>query len=1157
MKTFRHLLRRVLGTSATFKMRLMIGAVLTGLVGMTCLYIGGMSLISTVRFYVGGEGHWSKAQKDATYSLRRYAFTRDEKDYRAFLEFLKVPLEGKQARLELEKPNPDWDLIYEGFIAGGNSPKDVQQAGNAFRRFRNLKPVDEVIGMWARADERLAELVTVGDDMHQAISRSEFATEETRQVRINELLARADALNEELAVLENAFSASLSENSRRLNALLVAVMIIAAVVTGAVALSLAVILGRDVVSKTDELRDREGKIRATFEAMGDGVCVTDLEANVVAVNGAFLELFRLPNKAGAIGKNARDLVAEKARGRLAEHMKGTVETGRGTATRYTLVDSSGREFDGETSAAVIHDGRGNPTGFVAVTRDITARRQLEDRFRLAAQAASDLIYEWDVSGDNLQWFGDIDRALGFESGEIAHTIGAWAQRIHPEDQARLADAVERHRTATKPILEEYRIQRQDGTWRYWTDRATPVLDDRGRPRKWIGVCTDITERKEAERALWTSERRYRLLAENVQDVIWICDMQMNLTYVSPSVELQRGFTAEEAVSQSVAEMFTPASAAFVQKTFFQRLADAEADPSVLKRPSVVEAESTHKDGSTVWTEIHASFLLGPDGYPTGIVGVTRDISDRKRAEDELNHVFNAAVPLCVIGTDYDMLRVNDTFCSYFGMDRDEIMGRKCHDIFNGAECETATCSVRQIAAGEERVEHEVDTKLGNGTSISCIVTATPYRGSHGELTGVVESFTDVTRRKAAEVELARALETAQSANRAKSEFLANMSHEIRTPMTAILGFTDILSDNLLDPASVEAASTIKRNGEYLLEIINTILDLSKIEAGRIELERLACPVRQTLTDVLSLMEVRAEAKGISLSAEYEGDIPETIQTDPTRLRQILVNLVGNAIKFTETGSVRVVTRLENRDSNTPLVCFDIIDTGIGMTEQQIGTLFHAFTQADTSTTRKYGGSGLGLTISKRLAEILGGSIKVASSPGKGSTFSLSVETVHQIDASTQDSSASATPVETTRDTSADGSRPKLNCRILLAEDGPDNQRIISYVLQRQGVEVTVAENGQIAVESARTARDEGKPYDAILMDIQMPVLDGFGATSILRAEGFSTPIIALTAHAMASDKERCLEAGCDDYLSKPIDRQSFLALVSQYVQKQPKPVDVE
>lgn len=1031
MRRFRHLTGRLLGTSATFKMRLMIGLVLTGLAGITCLHVLGMGIVSAVRSCVNDEARWSKAQKDATYSLEQYAVTRDERNYRAFLEFLKIPQGDRQARLELDKPNPDWNLVHEGLVEGGNSPKDVELTTAVFIRFRNVKAVAEVLAIRAQGDELSAELAMVGNEMHRVISGGEPATEEVRQARINRLRGRVNALNKELASTENAFSDSLQANSRRLSTLLNAI-VFAAVVTGAVGLALAVIVGRDLMAKTSEIRDREEKLHATFETMGDGVCVTDLQGNIVAVNGTFLEVYGYRHKAETIGKNARDFVAERDQGKLAEHMKATFDTGRGNVTKYTLLDSRKRTFDGETSAALIRDGKGNPTGFVSVTRDITMRQ-------------------------------------------------------------------------------------------------------------------------EAERALLASERRYRLLAENVKDVIWTCDMRMALTYISPSVELQRGFSVEEAMSQSIAEVFTPASVALVRETLFGTPAKARVNLSVLQRPIVLEAEVTHKDGSTVWVEMHASALLGPNGTPTGIVGISRDISDRKRAEEELDHIFNAAVPLCVIGTDFGMLRVNDTFCSYFAMERDEVLGRKCYEICQSPACRTAKCPVRRIANGEEQVEHEIDTKLDNGTSISCIVTATPRRGPNGELTGVVESFTDVTERKAAEVELALALETARSANRAKSEFLANMSHEIRTPMTAILGFADILADRLLDPECIEATNTIKRNGEYLLEIINTILDLSKIEAGRIELERLACPVRQTLTDVLELMKVRAEAKGIGLSAEYQGTIPETIQTDPTRLRQILVNLVGNAIKFTEAGGVRVVTRLERRELTNPMVCFDIIDTGIGMTEHQIDTLFHEFTQADSSTTRKYGGSGLGLTISKRLAEILGGSIEVTSSPSKGSTFSLSVEAVANKDPSVREPSDSPIPAEDKGESLAANSETKLNCRILFAEDGPDNQRIISYILKRAGAEVVVAENGQLAVECARTARDEGNPYDAILMDIQMPVLDGFGATALLRGEGFSTPIIALTAHAMASDRQRCLDAGCDDYLSKPIDRRSFLALVAKYVEKKPKP----
>ena len=395
---------------------------------------------------------------------------------------------------------------------------------------------------------------------------------------------------------------------------------------------------------------------------------------------------------------------------------------------------------------------------------------------------------------------------------------------------------------------------------------------------------------------------------------------------------------------------------------------------------------------------------------------------------------------------------------------------------------------------------------------------------------------------------------AEAANRAKSEFLANMSHEIRTPMTAILGFADVLLGRVEEPDDVEAVATIKRNGEHLLEIINDILDLSKIEAGKLEVEQVACSPVELVADVASLMRVRAEAKNIALKTDYVGSIPQSIRTDPTRLRQILVNLLGNAIKFTEVGQVRLVTRLLAGDDVPPRMQFEVIDTGVGMTEEQLARLFQPFTQGDSSTTRKFGGTGLGLTISKRLAVILGGSIAVSSTSGKGSTFSVTVATgpldgVPMLDRPTEAALASRQSVR-----AAVQSRAKLDCRILLAEDGPDNQRLISFILEKNGAEVVIAENGRVAVEQAlahlpgRGQRYDGEqePFDVILMDMQMPLTDGYEATRQLRGAGYKGPIIALTAHAMKDDRRKCLEAGCDDYLAKPIDREELLALVARH-----------
>jgi signal transduction histidine kinase/CheY-like chemotaxis protein/ABC-type phosphate/phosphonate transport system substrate-binding protein len=382
----------------------------------------------------------------------------------------------------------------------------------------------------------------------------------------------------------------------------------------------------------------------------------------------------------------------------------------------------------------------------------------------------------------------------------------------------------------------------------------------------------------------------------------------------------------------------------------------------------------------------------------------------------------------------------------------------------------------------------------------------------------------------------------------KSEFLANVSHEIRTPMTVILGFADVLLGNLentAEPENVEAANTIKRNGKYLLRIINDILNLGKIDAGKLKVEHIFCSPCRIVSDVVSLMRVRALAKGLPLEVEYDGPIPELIRSDSTRLRQILINLMGNAVKFTEVGSVRLVTRLLDRRQDQPKIQFEIVDTGIGMTEEQIARLFQPFSQADSSTTRNFGGIGLGLTISKRLTNVLGGDIAVRSTPGQGSTFTVTIATgpldgIRLLDNPTE-VALSAKQAKKSTDSHA-----RLDCRVLLAEDGPDNQRLISFVLEKAGAEVAVAENGQIALDLALAARNEEKPFDVILMDMQMPVLDGYDATRKLREAGYTDPIIAMTAHSMSGDREKCIAAGCDDYAAKPIDRKKLLSLIAQY-----------
>jgi len=388
---------------------------------------------------------------------------------------------------------------------------------------------------------------------------------------------------------------------------------------------------------------------------------------------------------------------------------------------------------------------------------------------------------------------------------------------------------------------------------------------------------------------------------------------------------------------------------------------------------------------------------------------------------------------------------------------------------------------------------------------------------------------------------------AEAANAAKNEFLANMSHEIRTPMTAILGYADMLERAERDPSSLpadqrrEAIRTIARNGEHLLSVLDDILDISKIDSGRMVAERRPCSTIQIIEDVASLMRVRAADSGITLETAHSLPLPRQIISDPLRLRQILLNLVGNAVKFTQRGGVTI--RHEYRPRPTPQIHIEVRDTGVGIEPSALQRIFEPFQQADTSTSREFGGTGLGLAICKRLASMLDGDIRVESHVGEGSSFTLVVPTgCEQV--ALVDSLADGLETRAESDDAGDGSLTGV--RVLLAEDGRDNQRLIGHMLTGAGADLAVASDGVHAVDVALGAQRSGQAFDVILMDMQMPQLDGYKATRRLRDAGLDRPIIALTAHAMRGDRERCLDAGCDDYLTKPVGRARLLEVCRRW-----------
>lgn len=415
----------------------------------------------------------------------------------------------------------------------------------------------------------------------------------------------------------------------------------------------------------------------------------------------------------------------------------------------------------------------------------------------------------------------------------------------------------------------------------------------------------------------------------------------------------------------------------------------------------------------------------------------------------------------------------------------------------------------------------------------------PILNMDGTVREIIGTSQDVTEVKKIEEELQQAKRAAENASQAKTNFLAHMSHEIRTPLGIILGFTELLSDpGLSTQERATYISTIQKNGRLLASLINQVLDLSKIETGTIETEIMEVQLIEILRDVKHLMEPKANDKGLELKFSFRGAIPTFIRTDPTALRQIFVNVIGNAIKFTQEGRVEVRTRVRRRGEQALLI-FDIADTGVGMTHEQRSRLFKPFTQADATTTRKYGGTGLGLYLSKRLAQALGGDLKIlASQPDKGSVFRVTIDPgplVGRVFAEyTEIPEVEALP-SIPATTPLRRERKLAGKRVLLVEDSEDNQRLVQKLLNMEGAQVDIAANGALGLEAALKNQ-----YDVVLMDIQMPVMDGYEATKRLREKGYADPIIALTAHAMLEEKERCLRSGFSDYLSKPISRSDLI-----------------
>jgi PAS domain S-box-containing protein len=689
----------------------------------------------------------------------------------------------------------------------------------------------------------------------------------------------------------------------------------------------------------------------------------------------------------------------------------------------------------------------------------------------------------------------------------------------------------------------------DGRPRQWTDAEIGILRDLASSvMTEIQLRTELVQRKRLDEALRHSEEQLRGAFDFAAVGMALVGLDGRFMKVNRALCEAVGYPEEDLLALTFQDITHPEDLQD-DLNLARQLLDGEIDSYQIEKRYV------HRDGQIVWILLVGSLVRDPVGRPVNFIAQIRDITARKAAEEALHEsesryrmlLDTANEGIWTIDSEGRTDYVNRRMADLLGYEPEDMVGRPLYEFMDAAARRDAELYESRRRSGIREV-HEFCFQRRDGEQLWALLATTPIPAANGGYSGALAMVTDITDRKRAEAALLREKVVAEQATRAKSEFLAHMSHEIRTPMNGIIGMTELLLDTGLTQEQREYLDMVMSSAESLLHIIDDILDFSQVEAGKLELDRRPFRIAESLSQPLKILGVRAAQKGLAYTFRVLPDVPVEAVGDVGRIQQVLVNLVGNAIKFTEAGEVAVEVALTPGTEDEVALQFSVRDTGIGIAADRQSEIFEPFAQGDPSTTRRFGGSGLGLAISDRLVELMGGRIWIDSEPGRGTTVYFTarlgaVADAPQREATSAGEGASGPPLE------AEARQPVPEpasrvLRILLAEDNPVNRQLTVALLARRGHDVAVAENGRQALEAL-----ERDSFDLVLMDVQMPEMGGLEAVARIReretGKDMHLPVIALTAHAMPRDRERCLAAGMDGYLAKPVRPAELYAAIEE------------